>query len=84
MKTPIAKGITLCRFHSGAVAENAQQIWCARPRNSGAATMAVIWLLYAEAVACDPGEARGHFYGRAGCAELSQFLTLSALVLAAT
>ena len=46
--------------------------------------MAVIWLLYAETAACDPGEARGHFYGRAGCAELSQFLTLSALVLAAT
>ena len=46
--------------------------------------MAVIWLLYAEAAACDPGEARGHFYGRAGCAELSQFLTLAVLVLAAT
>jgi len=37
--------------------------------------MAVIWLLYAEAAACDPGEARGYFYGRAVCAELSKFLT---------
>lgn len=37
--------------------------------------MAVIWLLYAEAAACDPGEARGHFNGRAVCPELSKFLT---------
>ena len=37
--------------------------------------MAVIWLLYAEAAACDPGEARGHSNGRAVCAELSKFLT---------
>lgn len=54
-------------------------IRCARPRNSGAATMAVIWLLYAEAAACDPGEARGQFYGRA---QLSQFLTLCTCLFA--
>jgi hypothetical protein len=46
--------------------------------------MVVIWLLYAEAVACDPGEVRGQFYGRTVCAELPQFLTLSELILAAT
>ena len=46
--------------------------------------MAVIWLLYAEAAACDPGEARGQFYGRTVCAELPEFLTVSGLILAAT